>query len=187
MSTVLPSFSDRPFVTSGTAVTPPRPGRRRRAGAVAPEPGFDRERRRAEPRRRAERHVRVGAVEVDRRCWRAAPVTVDRRRRRCSTARRRCRSASARRCPAPRSWPSSPTSFGCAKVTVPGPLTLLHVVIGSPPGWPSSVTVPASDSRHRGQDDLIGPGVDDRRQVGERPARPGSRPNRWRSARRRSP
>ena len=37
-------------------------------------------------------------------------------------------------------------SFGCAKVTVPGPLTLLHVPIGSPPGSPSSLTVPESDA-----------------------------------------
>ena len=33
-----------------------------------------------------------------------------------------------------------------AKVTVPGPLTWLHVEIGSPPGRPSSVMVPESDA-----------------------------------------
>jgi hypothetical protein len=37
------------------------------------------------------------------------------------------------------------SSLGCAKVTTPGPLTLLHVVSTSPPGRPSSVAVPASD------------------------------------------
>src|SRR4029453_12626539 len=37
-------------------------------------------------------------------------------------------------------------SFGCANVTVPGPLTLLQVVTRSPPGMPSSVATPTSDA-----------------------------------------
>jgi hypothetical protein len=35
---------------------------------------------------------------------------------------------------------------GCANVTVPGPLTLLHSVVRAPPGRPSSETVPASEA-----------------------------------------
>ena len=75
MSTVLPSTSAIPFVMSGTAVTPPVPVK-----VATPAPSrrihaFERERRRAELRRRPERHIRVGPAELERRVGRVGLTT----------------------------------------------------------------------------------------------------------------
>src|SRR5256712_4704624 len=142
MSTLLPSLSDRPFVTSGTAVAPPDPvlvatplpSRLNQASIVnvaAPSPGaapnvtYE-----LLPPKSIALFVVVAltiAVNV------SLPVSAPSLALSISTY-----------VPALENVAVVAHSFGCANVTVPGPLTLLHVAMGSPPGNPSSVTVPAS-------------------------------------------
>ena len=67
MSTLLFSASPRPLVSSGIAdVTPPVPVVVVVAGARLLEPQLQRERLRAEPGRRAERHAVIDPVELQR-------------------------------------------------------------------------------------------------------------------------
>src|SRR2546422_3546600 len=144
MSTLLPSASARPFVTIGTALTPPVP-----VLVAAPAPS---------------RLIQASSVNVEAPSPGAGPnVTyafVPPKSIALLVAAALTATVSVS---VPVSAPSLAVnistyvpvlenvavvahSFGCAKLTVPGPLTLLHVAMGSPPGSPSSLAVPKSDA-----------------------------------------
>src|SRR5256712_3952618 len=142
MSTLLPSFSARPFVTSGTAVTPPvpvlvatpAPSRRNQASIVNV----------AESSPSAGPNVTYALVppkSIPLLVTAALTITVSVSLPASTPALALNISTYV---PALENVAVVWNSFGCANVTVPGPLTLLHVAIGTPPGSPSSVTVPAS-------------------------------------------
>src|SRR5437764_3716848 len=145
MSTLLPSFSDRPLVTRGTAVAPPEPvlvvtplpSRRNHASIVnvaAPSPGAGPNvtYELVPPKSIALFVVVALTVTVSV----SLPVSAPSLALSISTY-----------VPALENVAAVAHSFGCANVTAPGPPTLLHVAIGSPPGNPSSVTVPESEAR----------------------------------------
>src|SRR5207237_2987404 len=145
MSTLLPSLSERTFVTSGTAVIPPVPvevvtpvpSRRNHASIVnvaAPRPG-------------AGPNVTYALVPPKSIALLtgAAAVTVTLIVSLLASSPSLAVSISTY-VPAVPNVAVVTVSFACANVTVPGPLTLLQVVVGSPPGWPSSVTTPASEA-----------------------------------------
>src|SRR5437773_2733991 len=145
MSTLLPSLSERPLVTSGTAVMPPvpvvvvapAPSRRNHASIVnvaAPRPG-------AGP---IVTYAFVPPKSIALLTG-AAAVTVTLKLSLLARSPSLAVSISTY-VPDAEKLAVVTVSFGCANVTVPGPLTLLQVVIGSPPGWPSSVTTPTSDA-----------------------------------------
>src|SRR5438067_8595210 len=142
MSRLLPSASARPFVTIGTAVTPPvpvlvdapAPSRRNHASIVnvaAPSPG-------AEPN---VTYAFVPPKSIALFVTAALTITVSVSVPVSSPSLALNISTYV---PAVENVAVVDNSFGCENVTVPGPLTLLHVTIGSPPGSPSSVTVPES-------------------------------------------
>src|SRR2546422_10007496 len=142
MSTLLPSASARPFVTIGTALTPPvpvlvaapAPSRLIQASRVnveAPSPGagpnvtyaFVPPKSIAEP---ADGTVTL-MVTV------SVPLSAPSFAVSISTY-----------VPGAEKLAVVFSSSGCANVTIPGPLTWLHAVLTSMPGNPSSVYVPVS-------------------------------------------
>src|SRR3989442_1818706 len=145
MSTGLPSLSDRPFVTSGTAVTPPEPvlvatpvpSRRNHVSIVNA----------AVPRPSAGPNVTYALVPPKARPLFAedAALTVTISVSPPVSAPSFALSINTY-VPALENVAVVAHSFGCAKVTMPGPLALLHVAMGSTPGSPSSLTAPESDA-----------------------------------------
>src|ERR1051325_1699592 len=156
MSTALPSLSDRPFVTIGTAVRPfepvdvvvPVPSRRNHASIVnveAPSPG-------AGP---SATYALLPPRSIAPLPGRAAdPITVIRS---LLESRLSLPVSISTYDPAVSNVAVVCGAFAFANVTVPGPLTLLHVVTSVPEGSPSSTADAARSTGTDGSATRSGP------------------------------